>query len=571
MDRSVGVTIRIGWSSASTGNVKWQLEYRWLALGEDTTQGAEETLTAVDAADNITADGLVVTDITGMVGTDAERIFYVDTMPPQLILNQPNGSYIVTTNNVTFNFTVFDNVDLNISCNLSVDGDIEDSGDVSNGSDSVNYLLYFDGDHYWSVVCWDDALNYNYSETISFTIEAPPNVSLDSPDGSRTDNPNVTFFYTPYDPLGITKCELYIDDVYNNTDSNPTKNQQNNFTVYGIGEGSHNWTVNCTDSDDNTFQPDVKNFIVDQSPPNITLINPENDSGVDINLGDVDFQWIADDEFVDPLRCNLSIDGVIEKSNILVSDGVLHPEPVSLSEGWHIWNVTCWDSDLPNNVNTSITWEFNLTYPDFEINITGIGFNASEPEENEVVLINATISNLGGASSENIIVRFYDGDPDLEGVQINSDKSISISKYSKNSTSVEWSSEIGTNEIYVVVDPPIATNGSFDERNESNNKASRNISIGGWQFFYGDVLSYSEYRLSDNESSKLIKWFADDFQNGNIYVTDYEAEISWSDLVEIGKNISGDNSSINDFSDIDSLLNMSDFNDSVYNLSLIHI
>jgi len=65
MDRTEEVKIRIGWSSASTGNIKWQLEYRWLAEDEDTTQGAEETLTAVDGA-STTTDGLVITDIIGI-------------------------------------------------------------------------------------------------------------------------------------------------------------------------------------------------------------------------------------------------------------------------------------------------------------------------------------------------------------------------------------------------------------------------------------------------------------------------------------------------------------------------
>ena len=77
MDRTEGVKIRVGWSSASTGNVKWQLEYRWLSEDEDTTQGAEETLTVVDAA-STTANGLVVTDITGInapSATDASIIF----------------------------------------------------------------------------------------------------------------------------------------------------------------------------------------------------------------------------------------------------------------------------------------------------------------------------------------------------------------------------------------------------------------------------------------------------------------------------------------------------------------
>jgi len=70
MDRTEDLTIRIGWSSASTGNVKWQLEYRWLAEDEDTTLGAEETLTVVDAA-STTANGLIITDITGIDAPDS--------------------------------------------------------------------------------------------------------------------------------------------------------------------------------------------------------------------------------------------------------------------------------------------------------------------------------------------------------------------------------------------------------------------------------------------------------------------------------------------------------------------
>jgi len=77
MDRSVGPSLRVGWSSASTGNCKWQLKYRWFALDEDLTQDGEETLTATDAA-STTANGLVVTDITGIdapSGTDATIMF----------------------------------------------------------------------------------------------------------------------------------------------------------------------------------------------------------------------------------------------------------------------------------------------------------------------------------------------------------------------------------------------------------------------------------------------------------------------------------------------------------------
>jgi len=77
MDRTEEVKLRVGWTSASTGNCKWQLKYRWFSEDEDMTQDGEETLTEVDAA-SATANGLVVTTIEGInapSATDATIIF----------------------------------------------------------------------------------------------------------------------------------------------------------------------------------------------------------------------------------------------------------------------------------------------------------------------------------------------------------------------------------------------------------------------------------------------------------------------------------------------------------------
>jgi len=77
MDRSVAPVIRIGWSSASSGNCEWQLEYRWLSEDEDCTAAAEETLTVIDAA-STTSNGLVITTVSGInapSSTDASIIF----------------------------------------------------------------------------------------------------------------------------------------------------------------------------------------------------------------------------------------------------------------------------------------------------------------------------------------------------------------------------------------------------------------------------------------------------------------------------------------------------------------
>jgi len=104
MDRNEGVVLRVGWSSASPGNCKWQLKYRWFSEDEDLTQDGEETLTAVDAA-STTANGLVVTTITGInapSATDATIMFKLTRLSADA---EDTISDTVELHGVCFNYT----------------------------------------------------------------------------------------------------------------------------------------------------------------------------------------------------------------------------------------------------------------------------------------------------------------------------------------------------------------------------------------------------------------------------------------------------------------------------------
>jgi len=104
MDRTEGVILRIGWSSASTGNCKWQLKYRWFSQDEDMTQDGEETLTAVDAA-SATANGLVITTIEGInapSATDATIMFKLTRLSADA---EDTISDTVELHGVCFNYT----------------------------------------------------------------------------------------------------------------------------------------------------------------------------------------------------------------------------------------------------------------------------------------------------------------------------------------------------------------------------------------------------------------------------------------------------------------------------------
>jgi len=104
LDRTEGVIVRLGWSSASAGNCKWQLKYRWFSEDEDMTQDGEETLTAVDVASS-TANGLVVTTIEGIDApsdTDATIMFKLTRLSAD---GEDTISDTVELHGICFNYT----------------------------------------------------------------------------------------------------------------------------------------------------------------------------------------------------------------------------------------------------------------------------------------------------------------------------------------------------------------------------------------------------------------------------------------------------------------------------------
>jgi hypothetical protein len=513
-----------------------------------------------------------VTDSTGLTGIGIERKFYIDTIAPSLILNYPNESLEVNSNNVTFNFTIQDNLSQNINCTLLVDGELESSENYSGDLNVIKYSILADGNHTWNVICMDEALNINNSIIINFTIEAPPNVNLNLPANNFiTKDSSILFNYTVSDLIGVSNCDFYLDGEYNITKTDillfPNETGRlNNFTIEGISEGLHNWTIKCNDSDFNYAGPSSRNFSRDLSPPFVVLNSPENNSGIDFNEDRVYFNWTGLDELDTILQCNLTIDGVVRQPNIWVSNATPKREYVLtsvLGQGEHYWNVTCWDQ--MKNSNTSELRKFNLTYPDFYVNSSEIFLNETSPRENQSVQLNATVYNLAGADIENITVRFYKNDPDSGGIQIGTDILVDLSKFNSAIVSTTWIAPLGPSQIFVIIDPPLATNGSYQELNESNNKADKTFNVGSWHFFYGEVITLSDVVLADSGSDKLVNWSPDGFNTGNVYVTDYDSYISWNNLKAIGKG-KNDSDSSSDFLEIDSILNSSVYEDSVYDI-----
>jgi len=100
-----------------------------------------------------------------------------------------------------------------------------------------------------------------------------------------------------------------------------------------------------------------------------------------------------------------------------------------------------------------------------------------------IATISATIHNIGTVDASNIVVQFFDGDPDAGGTQIGTDRKISgIAHDSSGTVQVTWTAIPGTRDIFVRVDPY----NTIQEAKEDNNQAYKQITIGGAKTIYVD-------------------------------------------------------------------------------------
>jgi len=122
-------------------------------------------------------------DRAGNVNTTNQWSVSIDTIKPSITLNSPNNSYVATSSTINFNWTIVDNLDSSVLCNLTIDSIVNVSDIVSTNNSPTNQTVggLGPGIHLWNVTCWDNASNINISATRSFTINAPLYISFEDP------------------------------------------------------------------------------------------------------------------------------------------------------------------------------------------------------------------------------------------------------------------------------------------------------------------------------------------------------------------------------------------------------
>ena len=181
------------------------------------------------------------------------------------------------------------------------------------------------------------------------------------------------------------------------------------------------------------------------------------------------------------VEISLYVDGEIMKGypeihNIGANSSVSLSNAWTAISGWHTFYVVVDENrvipekhDDNNNVTKMI---YVCTKPD--LTVSSIVFSSPGLSDDNVwldstVWINATIQNLGETDTSNVVVRFFDGEK-----QINVDQKVSIAAGNTESVSVTWNAAlVGTHTIWVKTDPDKTT----DESNENNNDAFKTINV----------------------------------------------------------------------------------------------
>ncbi len=416
------------------------------------------------------------------------------------------------------------------------------------------------GNNYFSYWVNLSVTGAGYDIAPNITLNSIPNSTLVFPVNYGNFSDEVTFNCSASDFDGLSNITLY-GNWSGGWHANETKTAtgKNNQTVFtkNLSEGKYIWNCLATDNVSVSNFSD-NNFLVtiDRTAPEI--------SSVDINQS-----YVCGDSY---LRVNCSTEDLLTHVSVtieaigpsfsdnhsvqLLGEGIYYADILINETGE--WRFNCIAHDSAGNIAnlTSTTIGRYPSSPDLRVEPFGINFSNYDPLEGEGVIIEAVIYNDGCSDADNFLVGFYSG-ASLSN-QINGNKTVSVSQRANSTANVTWNAGIGITNVYVLAD----INNSLSEENETNNEANKTINVGAWQEFYGNVSAHK--LLADNLTFNLTFWENASNLNGNIFISDIDSEIDWGALQAIGRDSFGAEAG-DDFSDIDSLLGMGEFSDSVYN------
>ncbi len=160
--------------------------------------------------------------------------FTIDTTPPyNITLNEPSEASTQTSSSVQFNWTAIDALFTTMSCNLTINGAVNQTNiaTVNDTQTNVTVSTLSDGSYSWNVTCADGVLLTNSSATRTFTVDtstpsAPTGGGSGGGGGGGSSSSGGTAAAAPSAPSSETATPTRSPERSTQTFATPTEVQQ---------------------------------------------------------------------------------------------------------------------------------------------------------------------------------------------------------------------------------------------------------------------------------------------------------------------------------------------------------
>lgn len=284
-------------------------------------------------------------DSANNFGTTELRKLQIDVLPPRIQLNAPANGTTLNNSLVSFNWTAIDEMDANLTCNLTFNNAVNLSNQPSLNNTAINYSVNLSENAYvWNVTCWDDLNNTNVSETRTFWVNsAAPNITIITPS-------NNSYFRAPFN-LNISLSDVLLStSSYNISNSSSNVVQSNSSGLINASSFSWGELINISNS---TF-----------AEGNYTFSVFANDStGSSANLA---YLFIVDRTAPAILGMERTPETVYNNDTALfsvnASDTNLNTSKIFLEGNWTgNWSNYTMTLESPSRFNFSVSGNTNLT------------------------------------------------------------------------------------------------------------------------------------------------------------------------------------------------------------------
>ncbi|GIU69997.1 MAG: hypothetical protein KatS3mg002_1233 [Candidatus Woesearchaeota archaeon] len=245
-----------------------------------------------------------------------------------------------------------------------------------------------------------------------------------------------------------------------------------------------------------------------------------------------------------------------QTNNTPVNNATNNFTNIYLRVGLYEWNVLCYDS-FGNSAFAPSNYILNITGPDLFLNESSIWFESPPYIEGKNITIFVNITNQGLSPAENpFLIQFYRNDPLYGGIQFYNTTIAFLNPQQSTIINTSYILDMGINNIFIVLDG----NNSINETLEDNNKANNSIILPIYQYYYGNVTA--DILLGSDANKSIIMFGNMTTYEGYLFIADKDSSFSFTNLQSIGRNKNG-LPTANDFSDIDSALNITGLPDSI--------